>query len=76
MIALCIRLSETLASSVDFRSNDGLSQELSLCLKQLIKCLKSKLYASPKLNLDNLRAILKSLPKAVQATESNEIEVA
>ena len=71
----CGRLSETLASSVDVRSTDGLTQELALCLKQLIKCLKSKVYASPKLNIDNLRAVLKSLPKAVKAVQGREIEV-
>jgi hypothetical protein len=55
------RLSETLVSLPDFRTDPRLAAELTTYLKLLIDCLKNKIYASPKLSAANLKQLVRTL---------------
>ena len=64
------RLTETIAGTPDFQRNLSLVQEVQVYLQKLIKCLATKLYSAPKLDVKHLRALLKSLSASVSAAES------
>lgn len=67
------RLTETIAGTPDFQRNLSLVQEVQLYLQKLIKCLTTKLYSAPKLDVKHLRAVLKSLAASASAAESGAV---